>query len=585
MRSYLTSKPPSQVDTSWFTWSLEDFTNIDPESDKIEALLYITRKNKICIIYKPTPIKKPDGTLVGIIGNMFSKKCTPAFFKIDGDKIGLCYAIQKHEKIPTKNWPEISLQADIVKGTNYENYSHEISMWVIPNLSPLPFGAKIEQTSFNDAFNKEMGTISKYHGMWAKLMAEVIDQAATKESDVPTITKRLINSSGTRNRNPCCPASKGFRSATIPTSAPFVEISSLGKKFPEQQATLCSYFERNPTPACVEEPPADASQEEPRVQVISTAATDAETDGLDKEFYRVMIETMKNLQNGAPIQHQKIVVESRNHEETVDSTKLQTSMVRLMYATTNTVDWVEGTVESVCLGTFTQEFKNLLEHSTMVQVTQLTNLAKTIFTAESEDNDDNSPLNRLMSLYVFQEKFVKRHQNATFQSDDLKLAAIHKSTSINPFHYGLQNDQTLVIAARKEQEEERNEKNFSIIETHRKKISSLIKGIGKINTMEDDAMTCANMCGMQLAIINIAAGKPLLFQYVYKMICFIENKKMPAGMHAMRSSLRTCPCFLWQNFISFSKIWHFSPRTALTPISLNTAPPATSWISGTSQSR
>ncbi len=126
--------------------------------------------------------------------------------------------------------------------------------------------------------------------------------------------------------------------------------------------------------------------------------------------------------------------------------------------------------------------------------------------------------------------------------------------SINPFHYGPQNDQALVIAARKEQQEERNEKIFSIIETHHKKISSFIKGIGKINTMEDVAMTCANMCGMQLAIINIASAKPLLFQYAYKMIHFIKNKKMPAGMRAMRSSSCTCLCFLWQNFISFFKI-------------------------------
>ncbi len=242
------------------------------------------------------------------------------------------------------------------------------------------------------------------------------------------------------------------------------------------------------------------------------------TDGPDKEFYRVMIETMKNLQNGAPIQNQKIVIESHDHKETVDAAKLQASMVRLMYATTNTVNWGEGTVESVCLGTFTQEFKNLLGRSAAVQVAQLTNLAKTTFTAESEDNDDDGPLNRLMLLYVFQAKFVKGHLNATFQSDDLKLAAMHKSTSINPFHYGPQNDQALVIVARKEQEEERNEKNFSIIETHRK------KGIGKINTMEEVPMTCANMCGMQLAIINIAVGKPLLFQYAYKMIHFIENK-------------------------------------------------------------
>jgi hypothetical protein len=225
-------------------------------------------------------------------------------------------------------------------------------MWVIPNLSPLPFGAKIEQTSFEDAFIKEMGMISKYHGMWAKLMAEVINQAVTKESNVPTIPKRIIDLSGTCNCNPCHAASKGFRSATIPTSAPFVKISSLSKKFPKQQATLCSYFERNPTPARVEEPPADASQEEPRVQVISTAATDAVTDGPDKEFCRVMIETMKKLQNGAPIQNKKVVIESCNHKETVDATKLQMSMVRLMYATTNMVDSEEETVKSVCLGTF-----------------------------------------------------------------------------------------------------------------------------------------------------------------------------------------------------------------------------------------
>jgi hypothetical protein len=83
----------------------------------------------------------------------------------------------------------------------------------------------------------------------------------------------------------------------------------LVKKIPKQQATLCSYFEHNPTPARAEEPPADASQEEPRVQVISTAATNTVTDGPDKEFYRVMIKTMKNLQNGAPIQNRRQITQ------------------------------------------------------------------------------------------------------------------------------------------------------------------------------------------------------------------------------------------------------------------------------------
>jgi hypothetical protein len=108
---------------------------------------------------------KKDGTLEGIIGNMFIEKCTPAFFKIDGDEIGSCCAIQKHEDIPSEHRPEMPLQADIVKGTNYENYPHEISMLVIPNLSPLPFGKKIEQTSFDDAFIEGRNG-NNFQGSW-----------------------------------------------------------------------------------------------------------------------------------------------------------------------------------------------------------------------------------------------------------------------------------------------------------------------------------------------------------------------------------------------------------------------------------
>ncbi len=229
---------------------------------------------------------------------------------------------------------------------------------------------------------------------------------------------------------------------------------------------------------------------------------------------------MKNLQSGAPIQNQKIVIKSRNHEETVNAAKLQTSMVRLMYASTKTVE-----NHRVSSPWHLHPVKNLLKRSAAVQVTQLTNLIKTIFTIESENDDNDGPLNRLMLLYMFPAKFVKGHLNAAFQSNNLKLAAMHKSTSINPFHYRPQNDQAMVIAARKEQEEERNENNFFIIETQCKNILSLIEGIGKINSMKDVAMTCANICGVQLAIINVALGKPLLYQYAYKMICCIENKK------------------------------------------------------------
>jgi hypothetical protein len=53
----------------------------------------------------------------------------------------------------------------------------------------------------------------------------------------------------------------------------------------------------------------------------------------------------------------------------------------------------------------------------------------------------------------------------------------------------------------------------------------MIKGVGGVNNMEDVAMMCANICGVQLAIVNVSEGKPLLYQFAWKLIKFIENKK------------------------------------------------------------
>jgi hypothetical protein len=71
-----------------------------------------------------------------------------------------------------------------------------------------------------------------------------------------------------------------------------------------------------------------------------------------------------------------------------------------------------------------------------------------------------------MSLYDFPPEFTKGHLNPTFQSNNLELAAIYKSTSINPFHYALQLDQILVAMAKKEVNEEQNKKNFAIAESN-----------------------------------------------------------------------------------------------------------------------
>ncbi len=66
---------------------------------------------------------------------------------------------------------------------------------------------------------------------------------------------------------------------------------------------------------------------------------------------------------------------------------------------------------------------------------------------------------------------------------------------------------------------------WQIVEKDRKQISSTIEGVGRVNLMEDVAMMCANICGVQLAIMDVLGGKPLLYQFAWTVIRFIENKK------------------------------------------------------------
>jgi hypothetical protein len=90
-------------------------------------------------------------------------------------------------------------------------------------------------------------------------------------------------------------------------------------------------------------------------------------------------------------------------------------------------------------------------------------------------------------------------------------------------------------------EEERNKINWRIVEKDRSKISSMIEGVGHVNTMKEVAMICANICGVQLAMVDILAGKPLLYQFAWKMIHLIENKKTKTWMRDNSDSIAHLP--------------------------------------------
>jgi hypothetical protein len=87
MWSYLVSKPPLKINSDWISWLAKDFENLNPESNQIAALVFVTQKLNICTIYKPTPIKNDDGSFSGIIGNMLDKKAPPHSYKLMARKL------------------------------------------------------------------------------------------------------------------------------------------------------------------------------------------------------------------------------------------------------------------------------------------------------------------------------------------------------------------------------------------------------------------------------------------------------------------------------------------------------------------
>jgi hypothetical protein len=173
----------------------------------------------------------------------------------------------------------------------------------------------------------------------------------------------------------------------------------MGKRHKHEQEKVKEFSHQNPTPArptTIKE----NGDDKPKVTFVCSADAAPDANGITaataaaaatapttmagrsaiglpgKEFYDQLIVTMKIF--AAPQHQQKIVVESREHEESIDLAKLQTSMLQLMYAS-GEINWDKGTVTNIQLATFAQGYKNLLDGSATVQATQLANLYTSVF--------------------------------------------------------------------------------------------------------------------------------------------------------------------------------------------------------------
>ncbi len=251
MLLYSTSNPPPEINPDWTFWSTSELgRGISP--DQISSLLFITRKKEICLIYKPTPVYNDKNELISIIGNMFDKNSSPAFFNIDKDEIGSCYAIREFKQISAKFPPKIALQSDSVKDTDWDEAEVEIALIAIPTLASLPYGFQIKSVIIDNDFIDEMKEISEAHGFWAKTMSDAIDQFEVN-NHTELVLKRMMKSHPvSTSRDPARAATKNLRDMTF-TSSPFVDVSLLSKNiFTSYQEELSIFFRQNPTPARVE---------------------------------------------------------------------------------------------------------------------------------------------------------------------------------------------------------------------------------------------------------------------------------------------------------------------------------------------
>jgi hypothetical protein len=83
--------------------------------------------------------------------------------------------------------------------------------------------------------------------------------------------------------------------------------------------------------------------------------------------------------------------------------------------------------------------------------------------------------------------------------------------------------------------------------------------------MEDVCMTCANMCGVMLALVDVSKSKPLLYQFVWKIIKFIKNKKTKTWMRDNRDSIVHLPMiFMAKIHQMFMYLANFSQNSLIT---------------------
>ncbi len=125
--------------------------------------------------------------------------------------------IQVFKDVPQNYHPEIALQPEMLKDTEWDGATKSLALIVLPTLAPLPFGKEIESTTLDNDFVNKMAKISVKHGFWAKMMVDAFTQEDSDHNTLPIVTNLNNSKAASKGCDPCRTVTKGFCN-TLPSN-------------------------------------------------------------------------------------------------------------------------------------------------------------------------------------------------------------------------------------------------------------------------------------------------------------------------------------------------------------------------------
>ncbi len=556
------SKPTpsaSQVG-SWLTWSSGDIISKIEDGSIVACLSGLNRSGDLQHIFMPMMFDNAQNEH-DIIGNMYDEKGEFGLLQIQGSEVGYGLVVEEFSNIPTDLRPSKPLPKKSLEGTPWADCSVDLGIVLCPLVVPFFFGQKIVHGNiFEDDFKLKMQAVSPEHGIWASLIAEAFEQFENRSTIETIIDRRLTKKSGESSISP------GYDPEFISDSFPYCFITPFAnrERAKEEQKAIVAFFKVRTVQPDVADPFAgDATDLPPVAQPTNQLQFQQQLQQQSQQwtqFLAIQQQTMIANQSQQPTQ---IIVESRADQAKEKEAKINSTMLRLFFVG-GVTDFNSGNLVTTHAPTYTAAMSQILSEPSSVKYVLAINILRTTFEEEPNDvNERLSPFFTELSMRHFSRNFVAALINCNFQASNFETLDYDEPKAITVLHFARHEENRKLSEARVFEEEQRNERDFELIDGHRKQTKTTIAALGKVESMKDIGHIAANLAAVIRALFDIKSGAvPILYQLASKIIVTINQKNFKLWVEKFGYRMPYLP-FIFLNMLQhvFGKMMVFASNT------------------------